>query len=409
MIYLALGTNIEPRRDFLRIAKTQLQEAGEEILACSPVYENPALLPQNANNEWQKNFLNQVIAINSTKTPEQLLVTIKKVEFNLGRNLNLKWGPRPIDIDILLFHNEEILTPTLTIPHISLKERNFFLKPLLDVAHILQDKKTLSSYRPFYQKHRLPQWMYIFNMTPDSFSSPAFDENRMNDVKAALDAGAHIIDVGAESTRPKAKPLTANEEWQRLQPYLARVKTLCQQYEAKLSVDTYHPQTMTAAIEQGADIINDVGGLSQPKSLEIFLRSNVEWVAMHNLGLPADPKNILPGDKPAIAYIQQWLAGLDSKIPQEQKHRLIIDPGIGFGKNAEQSRNILKHWQSLSGYRIVIGHSRKSFLTGITDKEFKDRDIETVALSLRLGEEGVDILRIHNMEMHKRAYMSYLA
>jgi dihydropteroate synthase len=196
-----------------------------------------------------------------------------------------------------------------------------------------------------------------------------------------------------------------------LERVLVEAARLCKKYEAQLSVDTYHPETMHLALQSGVTIINDVSGLRDPRGRNVFFNSTCDWVVMHNLGLPANKGVVLDHSKLAHQHIIDWVRDLEKHIPREHRHRLILDPGIGFGKSAEQSRDILKNWFVLKdlGYRVLIGHSRKSFLSGITQSKASDRDIETVALSLRLASEGVDILRIHKMDDHRRAHLAYLA
>jgi 2-amino-4-hydroxy-6-hydroxymethyldihydropteridine diphosphokinase/dihydropteroate synthase len=409
MIYLSLGTNLEPRREYLREAKQALITQGYKIIAASAIYETPALLPMHATNDWQKNFLNQVIAVETDKLPSRILSDSKQIEKDFGRKFELKWSPRPIDIDILLYHQHEVQTDDLVIPHPGLKDRNFFISPLLEVAKMLNDLVTCSRFQPIYNdiKPKLPRWMYILNLTPDSFANDRGIRDYIKEATSALMHGAHILDIGAESTRPQASPLTSDEEWQRLQEFLPNLISLAHSFEAKVSIDTYHPETMQKAIDLGVDYINDVSGLGSEQAKDIFKHSNVGWIAMHNLGLPANPMHVLPKTVPAYKQVIEWVQSLD--ISDTDRRRLIIDPGIGFGKDAVQSRDILSNISQFKqlGYTVLIGHSRKSFLSGITNQEFKDRDLETIGVSLRLMTEGVDILRIHNMEAHKRAVLSY--
>lgn len=411
MIYLALGTNIEPRRNFLQQAKEYINAAGYEILSTSFIYETPAMLPMTATNDWQKNYLNQVIAIETKSSPETVLEHIQQIEKKLGRDNTLKWGPRPIDIDILLYHDFNATNEKLTIPHHGLTSRNFFLRPLIDVASKIEDHTTYVTYKKIYDhlNKKLPKWMYILNLSEDSFSSNGEKINYVTNTIEALESGAHIIDVGAESTRPGATPLTAEEEQIILKKELPNIINHAHKFEAKVSVDTYHPETMKWAIDMGVDIINDVSGFRDPESINVFKTSSVEWILMHNLGLPADPKKILTKSRPAHQEILDWAKSLE--LTAQEKNRIYIDPGIGFGKDATQSRDIISNWKQIQevGFKTLIGHSRKSFLTGITEHKFKDRDIETIAISVRLASEGVDILRIHNMKDHRRAYLSFIA
>jgi 2-amino-4-hydroxy-6-hydroxymethyldihydropteridine diphosphokinase/dihydropteroate synthase len=409
MIYISLGTNLEPRRQHLREAKQALGKKGYRIIEASSIYETPALLPLHATNEWQKNFLNQVVAVDTEKQPQEILSDIKQIEIQLGRKSELKWSPRPIDIDILLYHQHEIQSEELFIPHPGLKDRSFFLSPLLEVAKTLNDFVTSARFKPIYHdmKQKLPRWMYILNLTPDSFATATGERDFIAEATSALEHGAHILDIGAESTRLNAKPLNCDEEWLRLKDYLPQLISLAQSYEAKVSVDTYHPETMRRAIDLGVDYINDVSGLKSNEAREIFTHSSVGWIAMHNLGLPANPNQILSKTEPAYKQVMEWARSLE--LSETDRRRLIIDPGIGFGKDAVQSRDIISNISKLQklGFPVLIGHSRKSFLSGITNEEFKDRDLETIGVSLRLIADGVDILRIHNMEAHKRAVLSY--
>ena len=191
--------------------------------------------------------------------------------------------------------------------------------------------------------------MGIANVTPDSFS----DGGQLEDwerVDAQVDAlwaaGAHVIDIGAESTRPGATPLTAEQEWARLEPMLG---ALCDKYRQAtlrplLSVDTYHVDTARRALALGADIINDVSGLTSAAMIELAGASGKDWIAMHNVGVPADPAKTLPFDQDPGEAVERWLgaqlrewehAGLDVE-------RIIFDPGIGFGKNPLQSLRLLR-------------------------------------------------------------------
>ncbi|HET7607706.1 MAG TPA: dihydropteroate synthase, partial [Gammaproteobacteria bacterium] len=264
--------------------------------------------------------------------------------------------------------------------------------------------------------HHLPLWMGIVNLTPDSFS----DGGELVD-DAAVEArvaklvgdGAEIIDLGAESTRPGAAPLTVDEEWARLEPALGR---LVDRYShsllrPRLSVDTYHDETARRALALGADIVNDVSGLTTPAMIGLAATSGAEFVAMHNLGVPADKARTLPANEDPTAAVERWLeerlrewerAGIDAS-------RIVFDPGVGFGKNALQSLRVLRNVERLHrfGLRLLVGHSRKSFMHHVATTDRLDRDLFTVGASLRLAAAGVDILRVHNVAAHAGAYRGW--
>jgi dihydropteroate synthase len=298
-------------------------------------------------------------------------------------------------------------------------ERAFVLTPLAVLEpHLMipgAGTRTVLEHARFERRH-LPVWMGIVNLTPDSFS----DGGELGDeavvmarVAELATAGAALIDLGAESTRPGATPLTAEQEWARLGPVLGK---LVEQYAGDLlrprfSVDTYHVETARRALALGADVINDVSGLTMTTMMELAAKSTCDWIAMHNLGVPADRARTLPEDQDPVAVVERWLeerltewqrAGLDPA-------RIVFDPGVGFGKNALQSLRILRnvHRFHRFGVRVLVGHSRKSFMHHVAAPERRDRDLFTIGASLELCNEGVDILRVHDVAAHAAAYRGW--
>jgi 2-amino-4-hydroxy-6-hydroxymethyldihydropteridine diphosphokinase/dihydropteroate synthase len=389
------------------------------IVRVSPVVESPAMLPDDAPVDWNQPFLNLVAHCRTERTPAEMLAGLKTIERELGRQDRGRWAPRPIDLDLLLWGTETIATEQLRVPHPGITERAFVLTPLA----ALEPNLTIPGRGPRTVLeharaggHHLPLWMGIVNLTPDSFS----DGGELEDA-ASIDrhvaelaaAGAQLIDLGAESTRPGATPLTTEHEWARLEPALSRLvdRYASDALRPRFSVDTYHPQTARRALELGADIINDVGGLTTPAMIELAAASGRDWVAMHNLGVPADKARTLPVDQDPTAAVERWLeerlvewerAGLDSS-------RIVFDPGVGFGKNALQSLRILRNVRRLHrfGLRLLVGHSRKSFMHHVVAADRTERDLFTVGASLELCHQGVDILRVHNVAAHVAAYRGW--
>lgn len=416
-VYLSLGSNLGDRRENLRLAISALAARAVEILKVSPVVESPALLPADAAPDWNAPFLNLVVRCRTELSPDALLADIKKIERKLGRTEERHWAPRPIDIDILTFDDLVLESDHLTIPHAALTKRSFVLTPLsaLDPGLIIPGTRTtvLALSR---LAGRIPLWMGIVNITPDSFSDggrnqswPAVDST----LTSMIDGGVHFLDLGAQSTRPGARPLSASEEWQRLAPVLEKTVSRLgiDALRPAVSIDTYHPEVAARAIAAGADVINDVGGLTDEAMLELAATTEAEFVVMHNLGLPADPDMTLESGTSATDQVERWL---DRQTTVWEKRgidlsRLVFDPGIGFGKTALQSLELLREIDRFADrpMRLLIGHSRKSFMRSFAATDTGDRDLVTVGASMALCQRGVDVLRVHNVPAHTAAWRGW--
>jgi 2-amino-4-hydroxy-6-hydroxymethyldihydropteridine diphosphokinase/dihydropteroate synthase len=417
-IYLGLGSNLGDRRINLARALAELAARGTQVLRVSPVVESPALLPDDAPADWNRPFLNLVAECSTTAAPHELLERSKSIERELGRVDRGRWAPRSIDIDILLWGEERLANDRLQIPHPGLRDRAFVLTPLAALRPRLEvpalGSGTVLDWAR--QARTIPLWMGIVNLTPDSFSDgaelrdwPLVDAH----VDSLIAVGAQLVDLGAESTRPGATPLTADQEWARLEPVLGPL--LDKHRHAALrplfSVDTYHPETARRALALGVDLINDVSGLTSRAMIELAGASGKDWVAMHNVGVPADPARTLPLEENAGDAVERWLAaqletwqraGLDLE-------RIIFDPGIGFGKNPLQSLQLLRDMRRFQPYglRCLVGHSRKSFMRAFAAADNADRDLFTIGASLNLAAQHVEILRVHNVPAHVSAYRGW--
>ena len=233
----------------------------------------------------------------------------------------------------------------------------------------------------------------ILNLTPDSFAGGGAAESEWEQ--------ADVLDVGAESTRPGAAPVAAEEEWQRLAPFLHEAWPRLQS-RVMLSMDTRHPETARRALALGAQWINDVSGFSTPEMIDAVRESGCMLVVMHSLTVPANPAVTLPESENVIetlrAFAQERIATLGAQ--GIAKERIVFDPGIGFGKTAEQSWKIIHHVKELQkiGVPLLIGHSRKSFLGGA----MSGRDAATLEVSRGLIAAGVDYLRVHDVVAHRK-------
>jgi 2-amino-4-hydroxy-6-hydroxymethyldihydropteridine diphosphokinase/dihydropteroate synthase len=418
-IYLGLGSNLGDRRVNLSRALEMLERDGVTIKRVSPVVESPALLPEGAPSDWNTPFLNLAVECAADCTPHELATRIKRIERALGREGTERWSPRPADIDILLWHGETIADERLVIPHRDLTKRAFVLSPMIALAPRLtvpgHPGKTLLELS-IELGEQIPLWMGIVNVTPDSFSDggryvewPGVEPH----VDAMIAAGVHIIDVGAQSTRPGATLISADEEWQRLKPVLVALQAHMQSQRLRplVSVDTFYPEVAARALALGADIINDVTGLTNADMIDLARTSEKEWIAMHSLTIPVERERTLPADCDPVTAVSEWLeqrleswraAGLDLS-------RIVFDCGIGFGKDPLQSLKLLRAAGEFRrfGLRVLVGHSRKSFLRTATGTYEAERDLATIGASLELCAQGIDILRVHDVPAHVVAYRGW--
>ena len=235
--------------------------------------------------------------------------------------------------------------------------------------------------------------MGILNITPDSFSDGGkffTAEEAIAHVKELIADGADIIDVGAESTRPNSIPVAVSEELARLKKILPAIKEI----GAIISIDTYKPEVAEYALEMGADIINDIRGLEDSRMADVAKKFNAPVIAMHN-------EKCSSGD--IIGDVKKFFRLTAAKYDL----KIIFDPGIGFGKTAQDDLTILRRLdelKTLNGEEIplLLGASRKSFIGKATGLELDERDEATGAICVYAITKGVDIVRVHNVKMIKR-------
>jgi dihydropteroate synthase len=219
--------------------------------------------------------------------------------------------------------------------------------------------------------------------------------------------GASLIDIGAESTRPNATPITPEEEKSRLEPLLSELKRSSIRY----SIDTRHPETAAWAIEAGAHWINDVTGLENPKMRKIIAQSGVNCVVMHSLTVPVVPSVVLAPDCDPVREVLQWGENRIRELEADgiSREKILFDPGLGFGKSVEHQWTLVRRIEEFHrlGVRLYAGHSRKSFLSAITSSPASDRDPESASLSGLLAKRGVDFVRVHNVGLIARAIRAH--
>jgi len=455
-VYIALGSNIGDRIQALHEALKELQTIG--TLKCtSYLYETP---PMYLND--QPSFLNAACHIMTDLSPNELLIKLKTIEDNIGRVKSVRNGPRLIDLDIILYGNNEVNDINLQIPHIRLHERAFVLRPLYDInpnlihpimkktisellnkipkddlntmkrvipirGDTIRKKQSIKSKETVKNDNLISSKMInlgadciicgILNITPDSFSDGGKFINIDDAIDQALSMeqeGASIIDIGGESTRPGAKPVSVEEEIRRVIPIIKALREAG--LKCAISIDTRNSAVAREAIEAGADIINDItGGIHDPNMLPLAAEIGVPIILMHMRG---NPMTMLNDQYTTYNNVIEDVASeLKQQLDKADEYGIprwmqIVDPGIGFAKKENENLIILKpsnlkKLKSLLGDRpMMVGLSRKRFLKTIVDNNVKAivaddnnvRDFATIGACCSAIEGDADILRVHNVK-----------
>lgn len=477
-VYIAVGSNMGDRFDNLMTALSMLENtnvndvslAGNDTWSSSSISdyqeEEPLIRivrtsflretePMYVTN--QPSFLNGAVEIQTKLLPHALLRRLKDIEKKIGRDLNhgIRFGPRPIDLDILYYgvgvvgdkgdgdRDDDVKivkSSILEIPHPRIPERTFVLSPLMDLnKNVLHPINKMTPGEMLYELHSkkddhdeecpaiqvlpLPRGrmlafnqthiMGILNVTPDSFSDGRgghSEESVDESVQRALELvkdGATIIDIGGESTRPGAKEVEVDVELKRTIPV---IKKLRQVSNVPISIDTRHSQVARAAIEAGADMVNDVsGGMFDPLMFASVAELRVPIIIMHMRGTPetmqsmTEYENVL--SEVSKELMRQSRAAEECGIPRWMQ---VLDPGIGFAKDLEHNLSLLKHCGAfrtlVEDVPLLLGPSRKGFIGKITGETIaKERDFGTLAacLACLVDEKGTlapTILRVHNVK-----------
>lgn len=412
-VYIALGSNLGHRLHYLREAVLKLREVLEN-LRLSVVVETEALLPENAPTSWNLPYLNMIVAGETTLSPQKLMRKLQAIEQQLGRNKKHPfWGPRTIDLDILLYGDKIIDTPELTIPHKGLKERHFLLHLMASLAPALPYPTTTQTFESLAQANRFqpqksfalfPRLMGIVNVTPDSFSDGGHyidPTNAVEHCKNLIADGAEILDIGAQSTRPGAVQISAQEEWERLQPVLDELDLK----NTPVSIDSFRDEVIEQLLKTyPITWINDVSGELQDSTLGAIQQAGCKICVMHALSVPpVKTENIEPAWEDLDIWAEQQIKKLTSIGFKTDD--IVLDPGFGFGKTPYATGFLLKTAEHMRawGCPILIGHSRKSFYNLLNATEAQQRDVETLAISQYLSEK-VDYLRVHNVAWHQRFF-----
>lgn len=423
LVALGLGSNLDFPIEFLRKALQEIKKIEFlRVIKVASIYESDAQLPEKAPADWNLQFLNSVVIceVPSTLQPLELLYSLKNIELHMGRLTSERWAPRTIDIDILYWENVNFTHADLAIPHPRLTERPFALLPLLEVWPEVQIHKpswaeNWISEKPFNtvksSKYFWPRFVAVMNITPDSFSDGGMlleAENLLKHAEKQLQAGAEILDVGAESTRPQAHLVSAEVEFKNLKWAFEQLRSLKKKYKFKFSLDCRHPEVVRQVLEQNhIDFLNDVSGLNSKEMQKLLKSSQCDAFVMHSLTIPPSKEDVLPMTEDPFQHLINWWKKkkLQLKEAGVTSEHLVFDPGIGFGKSAEHNIFILKNLQNFSEIHedIMVGHSRKSYQALFSDQEAAKRDLETALVTRELNQAYTQYLRVHDVSSQKSA------
>lgn len=418
LVYIAAGTNLGNRLENLQFA-AQLLSPAVKILRSSRIYQT-----EPWGYEEQADFLNLVWEAETALTPDSLLGFLKSIEKRMGREQTVRYGPRIIDLDILLYDQLILEGEWLTVPHDQLHNRRFALAPLCDLipdgihpksqlrfSEILEAlppsvcdvvSESFQFDHPIFRFGQKTYLMGILNLTADSFSqdgilakSGSFIDNALNQANSFLTDGADILDLGAESTRPGFSPVDEKEEIRRLIPVIEKIKN--RHPNTILSIDTTKVAVARAALEAGADWINDVSGASDDAMAELIAEAECPLVLMRFEKL-----------NPQQSTLTQVIVQLNTLVAHAlsrgvKKEQILLDPGLGFGTNSWQNVEILNGLQPVKqlGFPLLVGPSRKSFIGNLLQKPVSERVSGTAAATAISVLYGADILRLHDVKFMK--------
>jgi len=246
-----------------------------------------------------------------------------------------------------------------------------------------------------------PQVMGILNVTPDSFSDGGkftHIDNALKQVEQMLENGVSIIDIGGESTRPGAAEVSASDELNRVIPVLTAIK---QRFDVLVSIDTSKASVMSVAIEQGADIINDVRALQNEGCLDVLAQTNVPVCLMHMQGLPRTMQQ-QPSYDDVIEDIKLFFQQRIKACQQAgiSRQRLILDVGFGFGKTLAQNYQLLAKLTEFHQFDLPLlsGTSRKSMIGNLLNRSPEQRLAGSLATAIIAAQQGAQILRVHDVK-----------
>ena len=255
-----------------------------------------------------------------------------------------------------------------------------------------------------------PLLMGIVNVTPDSFSDGgqcATTEKAVAHAHCLIDEGADILDIGGESSRPGAEPVSLKDELARVMPVIEALVDS----RIPLSIDTAKPDVMRLAIAGGASMVNDIEALQRPGAMEVVAAGNVAVCLMHMQGAPRTMQ-AAPGYGDIVAEVGAFLAARAKAAMAAgvARERIVLDPGFGFGKTEEHNLTLLRQFEALArlGFPLLAGLSRKATLGAVTGRAPHERVHVSVAAALLAAQRGAAILRVHDVAATRDALALWL-
>jgi len=246
-----------------------------------------------------------------------------------------------------------------------------------------------------------PQVMGIVNVTPDSFSDGGHHDSALAALRHCeqlLREGADILDIGGESTRPGSPAVPLDEELVRVVPLVREAVAL----GVPVSVDTYKPAVMQAVLDLGADIVNDIWALRQPGALAVVAAHPQCGVCLMHLHRDPQTMQAAPMEGDVVSQVLSFLELQAHNLQAQgvEKTRILLDPGIGFGKTVEQNFSLLARQDVLldAGYPLLAGWSRKSSLGAVTGRGVDQRMVPSVAAAILAVERGASVVRVHDVK-----------
>ncbi|CAN6476874.1 unnamed protein product [Victoria cruziana] len=446
-VVIALGSNVGNRIHNFDKAISLMKKLGITITKHACLYETePAYVTE------QPLFLNSAIRGFTKLGPHELLKVLKQIEKEMGRTEGIRYGPRPMDLDVLFYGKYRIKSEILSVPHERIWERPFVVAPLIDLLGNTVDTDCAATWHSFSGQFggisevwkklggdssigkeglrrvlpvgdQLWDWskrthvMGVLNLTPDSFS----DGGKFISVDAAvahvrlmISEGADIIDIGAQSTRPLAPKVSAEEELNRLMPVLKTILNIPEAEGKFFSVDTYYSEVASEVAAAGVHFVNDIsGGRLDTNMFSVVAGLRSPFIMMHMRGNPSTMQN---AENVSYEDVCKEVANeLYSRVEEAElsgipSWRIIIDPGIGFSKTVQQNLELLMGIQTIrkeiackslavSHAPMLIGPSRKSFLGKICNRsDATERDPPTIASVTAGILAGANIIRVHNVK-----------
>ncbi|XP_017634805.1 folate synthesis bifunctional protein, mitochondrial isoform X2 [Gossypium arboreum] len=414
-VVIALGSNVGDRLNNFNQALQLMRKSGIHITKHGCLYETaPAYVTD------QPRFLNSAVRAVTKLGPHELLGVLKTIERNMGRSGGIRYGPRPIDLDILFYGKYQIGSDILTVPHERIWERPFVMAPLMDLLGSVIDSDTVACWHSLSTDSD-----GLFGLWEKLGGESLIGKEGMKRVlpirnhlwewskKTSVMGGADIIDIGAQSTRPMASRISAEQELDRLIPVLEAVLEMPEMEEKLVSVDTFYSDVASEAVNKGAHLINDVSaGQLDPNMLKMVASLDVPYIAMHMRG---DPTTMQSSDNLQYSDVCSQVASelfsrvKDAELSGVPAWRIILDPGIGFSKKTEHNLDILtglpvirseiaKRSLAASHAPLLIGPSRKRFLGEICNRPAAgERDPATIASVTAGIFGGANIVRVHNV------------